>query len=115
MIATIKDPVQRLRLSAVPWSSYDALLRAFDGRRLRITYDQGELEITTISGEHEYYKTLLRRMIEMVAFVLHIPIKGGGSLTFRREILERSLEPDECHWIRNAKRVHILSRQSINS
>ena len=107
MIATSSEPVQRLRLSVVPWSSYEAILHAFDGRRLRITYDRGELEIMTISGEHEHYKYLLRRMIEMVAFVLHISIVGGGSLTFRRESLERGLEPDECYWIQNAKRANI--------
>ncbi len=108
MIATLQEPVQRLRLSAVPWSSYDAFLRAFDGRRLRVTYDQGELEIRTISGEHEHYKYLIRRMIEMVAFVLHISIRGGGSLTFRRESLERGLEPDECYWIQSAQRTRRL-------
>lgn len=107
MIATASEPVQRLRLSFVAWSSYEAFLHAFDGRRLRVTYDRGELEIMTISGEHEHYKYLLRRMIEMVAFVLHVSIVGGGSLTFRRESLERGLEADECYWIQNARRVHI--------
>jgi Uma2 family endonuclease len=108
MIAIAPEPVQRLRLSAVPWSSYEAILHAFDGRRLRITYDREELEIMTISSEHEHYKWPIRRMIEMVAFVLRISIRGGGSLTFRRESLERGLEPDECDWIQNAKRFRSL-------
>ena len=103
MIATAAEAVQRLRLSAVAWNSYESLLRAFDGRRLRITYDHGELEILTISRKHEYYKTLLRMLIEMVAFVLHLSIRCGGALTFRRESVEGGLEPDECYWLQSAK------------
>jgi hypothetical protein len=45
MIAVSEEPVQRLRLGLVPWSSHDAILHAFDGKHLRITYDRGELEM----------------------------------------------------------------------
>ena len=44
---------QRLLLYDVPWERYGRLLRAFDDRHVRLTYDQGTLEIMTRSHKHE--------------------------------------------------------------
>src|SRR5260370_10224693 len=101
MIAIHQERVQRLTLDCVPWSSYDAVLHAFDERHLRISFDRGRLEIMTISQEHEFSKKLLGRLVEMLTFVLHIPIHSGGSTTFRREVPDRGLEPADCYWIQN--------------
>ena len=102
MVAIVKQPVQRLVLYSIPWKSYDAILHALEGRRLRITYDRGTLEIMTIGFPHEFYKKILARFIEIVTLELVIAMMAGGSLTFRRETMERGLEPDECYWIQNA-------------
>ena len=102
MVAIVKQPVQRLVLYSIPWKSYDAILHALDGRRLRITYDRGTLEIMTIGYPHEFYKTILARFIEIVTLELVIAMMPGGSLTFRRETMEKGLEPAECYWIQNA-------------
>ena len=32
---------------------------------------------------------------------LDIPIRSGGSTTFKSQILKKGLEPDECYWIAN--------------
>jgi Uma2 family endonuclease len=101
MIAMREEPVQRLRLSCVPWSGYLALLEAFDERPIHVTYDRGELEIMTLGREHEYYKTLLGRLIETMTMVLRIRMSSGGSITMNREALERGLESDECYWIQH--------------
>jgi Uma2 family endonuclease len=39
----------------------------------------------------------------MLTFELCIPLHSGGNTTFRREDLERGLEPDECYWIQHAE------------
>jgi Uma2 family endonuclease len=36
---------------------------------------------------------------------LDIPMKSGGSTTFRRREMRRGLEPDECYWIHNEPAV----------
>jgi Uma2 family endonuclease len=102
MVAVAGEPVQRLLLYSMPWKSYDALLHALQNRRLRITYDRGTLEIMTISFPHEYFKKLFARMIEIMTLELNMALAPGGSMTFRRELMERGLESDECYWVANA-------------
>ena len=102
MVSVASEPVQRLLLYCIPWKSYDAILHALDGRHLRITYDRGTLEIMTLSFGHEFYKTLFARFIEIVTLELNLAMMPGGSTTFRRELMEKGLEPDECYWIANA-------------
>ena len=60
---------QRLILNGISWRTYERLLRAFDERHVRITYDRGALEIMTLSPEHERFKHLLPGIISlMVAY-----------------------------------------------
>jgi Uma2 family endonuclease len=90
---------QRLLLSLVSWEKYEQMAAWFEGRHLRLTYDRGELEIMTVSHPHELGKHLIGRLLEALTEELSIDIHGGGSMTFKREDLDRGLEPDECYWI----------------
>ncbi len=106
-MATVASPPpeQRLRLSQVPWDNY---LRISDGmgpRHVRVTYDQGEMEIMTLSYEHENRKHILGILVVELAVEMSIDICGCGSMTLRREDLERGLEGDECYWIQNERVV----------
>ena len=52
--ATVSDLVQShdyesILLHGVRWSTYQALLEDLEGRRIRLTYDNGSLEIMTLS------------------------------------------------------------------
>ncbi len=49
--------------------------------------------------EHEGPKKLFGRMVETLTEEMNIPIKSGGSTTYRRKLKKRGLEPDECYWI----------------
>jgi Uma2 family endonuclease len=90
---------QRLRLSLVSWEKYEQMAAWFEGRHVRLTYDRGELEIMTVSHLHELDKHLLGRLLAALTEELNIDIHGAGSMTFKREDLDRGLEPDECYWI----------------
>ncbi len=90
---------QRFRLSLVSWEKYEQMVAWFEGRHVRLTFDRGELEIMTVSHLHELLKHLLRRLLDAFTEELDIDIHGGGSMTFKREDLDRGLEPDECYWI----------------
>lgn len=102
-MSTVASPSaeQRLLLSCVDWTTYDRLLHDLDGRHLRLTYLGGELEIMTVSPEHERAKKLLARLLEALTEELDVPILSLGNTTFRREELARGLEPDECWYIRH--------------
>jgi Uma2 family endonuclease len=48
---------------------------------------------------HEANKRGLGRLIETMTEALNIPIRSGGSTTFRQKLKKRGLEPDECYWL----------------
>lgn len=96
---------QRFLLYGVDWHTYETLLNALGDRRIRLTYDRGNLELMTLSFRHERFGYLLGRMIETLTLELDLPVLGGGSTTFRREDLDRGLEPDECYYLANQPQV----------
>ena len=99
MIKTRTPERQRLILDNVSWDEYTRLLRNFEGRHLRLTYDRGRLEITTLSYEHEGIGRFLGRMVVTLTEELSLPVRDGGSTTFRRRKKKKGLEPDDCFWI----------------
>lgn len=90
---------ERFLLTGIRWSFYKAFCDELEGRRIRLTYDQGRLEIMITKRPHEFYKKLLAKMVEQIVLRFDIPIGSGGSMTFQRDDLEKGLEPDECWWI----------------
>ncbi len=102
MPATLRIPnQQRFILDGVSWGRYTRLLRLFEDRHLRLTYDRGVLEIMTLSHRHENSSHFLGRLAVTLTEELDLPIKEGGSTTFRRRKAEKGLEPDNCYWIAN--------------
>ena len=47
---------QHLLLRGVSWDYYDRTLRELGGKHLRIIFDEGSLEITTVGDLHERVK-----------------------------------------------------------
>jgi Uma2 family endonuclease len=92
-------------LHGVRWSTYEALLEDMVNRHIRLTYDNGSLEIMTVSPRHEWSKKLLARMIEAMTEELNIPIRSGGQTTFQDGMQKKGLEPDECYWVANEPAV----------
>lgn len=92
---------QRLRLSLIPWGAYVAIRDCLGERPIRVTYDQGEMEVMSPSRKHEREKSRLGRLVESLTEELEIDIDSGGSMTCRNEEMLRALEPDECYWIAN--------------
>jgi Uma2 family endonuclease len=103
---------QRIRLSDVPWDVYVAFCDGVGERYLRMTYDQGELEIMSLSPTHEIKKSVLRRLVCSLTEELEIDIVSGGSMTCRNEQMQRALEPDECFWI--AHEPDVRGREDID-
>lgn len=88
---------RRVLLQGVPWSTYVVLRDSVDSPGLRMTYLNGLLEIMSPSRQHEVEKKLIARLLELFALERDIPLYGYGSTTFREELKERGLEPDECY------------------
>ena len=87
------------------WDGYLTLSEIIGDRRLRTFYTDGQMEILMPSHKHEIWVALLGQFVELMTLLLGIPRKSGGMTTFRREDLERGLEPDRCYYVINEPAV----------
>lgn len=101
MSATLTKPevAERVVLHGVSWDFYEALLREIGDQHLYLTYDDGELEIMSPSPDHETWKKLIGRMIELLTLERDLEVRSLGSTTFKRRDLAKGLEPDECYYL----------------
>jgi hypothetical protein len=58
---------ERRRFSGVSWPDYVAFSDGLGERHIRVTYDQGEMEVMTVSPEHERSKHLLVLLLSVIA------------------------------------------------
>src|SRR6476660_1416235 len=89
-------------LAGISWFTYEALLADLEDRPIRLTYDRGNLEIMAPTFNHERCKRKIGRMVETLAEEKGLAYISGGSTTFRMEVLEKGLEPDDCFYIEHA-------------
>ena len=101
-----------IMLSGIGWRTYEALLADLKNRPIRLTFDRGNLEIMAPTFNHERCKRKVGRVIETLAEETNQAIVSGGSTTFRREDLERGLEPDDCFYLTNASAI--LGKEEID-
>ena len=99
------DDVEHLVLEGVSWELYEHLLKVVGDRPLRLTYDNGELEIMSPLPEHEDAKIMLGSMVRELLIEQNVPQRGLGSTTFRRQLKKKGLEPDECFYIQNQPKI----------
>src|SRR5437870_10967134 len=86
-----------LVLQDITWDAYEELLENLAGRTgVRITYDQGRLEIMSPSRKHEKYKEFMGKLIQAVADELDMNIESSGSTTWKNKKDQQGTEPDIC-------------------
>ena len=104
-IAPIRSslPLQEhIYLPGVSYATYERLVTEIeDRRRLRISYYRGEMEIMSPTQDHERGKKLIGQMIEALTEELSIPRMSCGSTTFKDQLLDCGLEPDECYYVQH--------------
>ena len=89
-------------LTNISWKTYESLLNELTQQGgIRLTYDRGRLEIITPSAPHEKSGELLGNFVEILTDELNVDICSLGSLTCKRQDLERGLEADKCYYIQN--------------
>jgi Uma2 family endonuclease len=110
----LQQGYQRVHLCAVSWDAYEKIGEAFLNRaNIRLTYDRRNLEIMTLSPEHERLRCLLGLMVTVLAEELNIPCIAFGSTTYKQQEAERGLEPDQCFYFTNLERVRHLQRLDL--
>ncbi len=99
-------------LYGIRWQTYQALLDDLGGRHIHLTYDRGALEIMAPTFRQERYAESLATLVKALAATAKVRMKSAGSTTFKREDLERGLEPDRCFYIGNIDAI--LGKQNID-
>ena len=95
-----------LILSDVSWDEYQRLVAEIvEWNGVRVTYDQGRLEIMSPSSEHERAKEMIALLVHVLADETGITLESLGSTTYQQEWLQRGLEPDCCFYVQNAARI----------
>ncbi len=107
------DEQQHILMREMSWALYEKLLRDVGNGHLRITFDQGRMEIMSPLPEHEHPSRAIAAFILMMAVELDIPICSLGSSTLRRKDLEKGLEPDECFYVQNEARMRGKKRLDL--
>jgi Uma2 family endonuclease len=98
-------PESRFVISGLDWKGYDALLDLLGDRGIGLTYDRGSVELMTTSQDHEQFSQLLGLVVVILTAELFLPRISVGRMTWRRELLDRGLEADDCFYLANAPRV----------
>ncbi|MEC4803913.1 MAG: Uma2 family endonuclease [Jaaginema sp. PMC 1079.18] len=96
----------RVILHNINWQQFENLLvNLGQSRAARFAYDNGTLEIMTPLPEHEYYKEAIGDIIKEIADVLERDYESLGSTTWKREIKQAGVEPDNCFYFQNEAKI----------
>ena len=93
---------QRVLLQNVDWECLEFLLKKLgENRATRLNYSQNILEIITPLLPHESAKCNIDRLVSILCEELNLNLRSTGSLTLKREDLDRAAEPDNSYYIEN--------------
>ncbi len=92
-------------LEGVSWETYQRLVYDLAEQHIRLTFDNGNLEIMPPLPLHERWKSRIGRLIDAISEERGIEFDGLGSTTFGREDLAKGIEPDECYYIAHEKDI----------
>lgn len=102
----VNVPVQHMVLDHVSWETYESLLEDYrDSSVPHFTYDRGMLEIVSPSTPHEEDTQTFALLVELVAAEWETDIRNVGSMTFKRQDLQRGFEPDMSFYIQHEEQV----------
>jgi Uma2 family endonuclease len=97
------QPGGRLTLYDVSWEQYEQLLNDLgDDCHLRISFNDGELEIMSPSDVHENLKNLTHDLLIAISDELQQDILSFGSWTLKLDPIGKGAEADDCFYIQNA-------------
>ncbi len=105
----------KLYLEDVSWDEYGELLEELEGKRhVRISYDNGRMEIMTLSPEHGAPASLFGHLIQILTEELNLEFVSIRSTTLRRKSRLQGKEPDDCFYIGDLNRILGKKRLDID-
>ncbi len=99
----------------VSWETYRQIVEDQMGKRsLRLTYDDGDLEIMVVSYKHENYSFTLGEIVSTISDGLELDFVAAGSTTFRGEKKKKGFEGDGSFYFKNAQVIRGKSEIDLN-
>ena len=90
----------------VSWDEYEHLLEQVgEAVHLRVSFDDGVLQVMTLSPEHEKYVRFFESLMTAIRLRLRINILSFGSATMRKEGDRKGNEPDACFYVQSAQLI----------
>ena len=107
-------PGGRLTLYGVSWEEYEQLLGELgDDYHVRISFNDGQLEIMSPSDVHENLKNLTHDLLITISDELQQDILSFGSWTLKLDPTRKGAEADDCFYIQNADVVQGRTRLDL--
>ena len=92
-----------ITLRHITWDEYETLLdQVGEAAGLRISYNDGTLQIMTLSPEHESYARFFESLMTTIRLRLRLNIRSFGSSTMRKRKQAKGTEPDACFYVQSA-------------
>jgi Uma2 family endonuclease len=108
-------PGQKIVLEKITWQEFETILEELgEHRSARIAYDNGILEIMTPLPEHEIDKVVISDFIKAILEELDIEFYPLGSTTFKNQMMQQGIEPDDCFYIQNEAKVRSKKTLDLN-
>jgi Uma2 family endonuclease len=108
-------PGNRVILRGLDWRGFEALAdEAGERRAARYAYHDGEMEIMSPHAEHEFCKSIVASLIEILLEEMDVEFIALGSVTLKNERAAQAAEPDECYYIRHETDVRGKERLDLD-
>lgn len=105
---------EHIVLRGVSWRIYEALMEEHESRSApRFTFNQGCLEIYMPSQKHEKKAEFLGDIVKTVTEEREIEILSIRSTTFKKDDLEKGVEPDGCFYLQSYDKVFGMEKINL--
>lgn len=105
---------EHIILRGVSWKIYKALMKEHESRSApRFTYNQGCLEIYMPSQKHEEKAVFLEKIVEIYAEEQEMELRNIRSTTFKKDNLEKGIEPDGCFYLQSYEKVFGMEKINL--
>jgi len=109
-------PEITLTLYGISWDTYEDLLETVgEAPALRISYNEGVVQIMTISFEHEFFAECISRLVDRLSSIRRIKIIFFGRATMKKQEKLKGAEPDACFYVKSAAAIGNKIRIDLNS
>lgn len=95
-----------LRLEGISWEEYEQLLDDLtQWPGMRVSYDQGRVEIMSPSFQHEKYIGFVSGMGRILSEEMGLTVEAAGATTYKQERLLKGSEGDQSFYVQNASAI----------